>query len=101
MNRYFIFKKVRSVDTKKMRQLILKEDKIMDENLDESMKEIGEIIGELGSGEELIVKKKKRLILNKAEPKRRLILKTREPEIVEQEIIKPVLTGEKMILKKK
>jgi hypothetical protein len=103
MNRYFIFKKVRSVDTKKMRQLILKEDKIMDENLDESMKEIGEIIGEMGSGEELIVKKKKRLVLNKAEPKRRLVLKTREPKDTQDEIkeveITPALTGQKIILK--
>jgi hypothetical protein len=105
MNRYFVFKKVRSVDTKKMRQLILKEDKIMDENLDETMKEVSEIIGEFESQEEIIVKKNKRFVIKKEEPKRRLVLKTREPENIQDEIkeveIKPVLTGQKIILKKK
>ena len=101
MNRYFIFKKVRSVDTNKMKQLILKEDKVIEENMEESMKEIGEIIGELGSQEELIVKKKKRVVLNKPEPKKRLVLKPRELVEETKESIKPVFTGEKIILKKK
>jgi hypothetical protein len=101
MNRYFVFKKVRSVDTKKIKQLILKEDKIMDENLEESMKDIGKIIGEFESQEELIIKKKRRLVLNKPEPKKKLVLKVREPENIQVEPIKPILTGKKIILKKK
>jgi hypothetical protein len=42
LNRYFIFRKVREVDAKKMAQVILKQEEIIDRNGEEAIKEIEE-----------------------------------------------------------
>lgn len=62
MNRYFIFKKVRSVDAKKMAEVILKEQALEDRNSEENLQEVREMIDE---SDPPIVKKKLRLVLKK------------------------------------
>jgi mRNA capping enzyme len=69
MNRYFVFKKVRDVDVKKMAQVILKEEKF-DENQDEeTVKELEKEVEERDKQQDEPVKKTKRLVLKKIEPK--------------------------------
>jgi hypothetical protein len=58
MNRYFVFKKVRSVDAKKMAEVILKEGTV---NPEEKLEEVEEVV-------EPPIKKKQRLVLKKAKP---------------------------------
>jgi hypothetical protein len=67
MNRYFVFKKVRSVDAKKMAEVILKEDALLERNSEENIKEISKLLDE---EEDIpIVKKKKRLVIKKNDKK--------------------------------
>lgn len=81
MNRYFIFKKVRSVDAKKMAEVILKERSFEERNSEEISEEIAEMV------EQPIIKKKQRLVLKKP---------TKSDQPVEQGL---KFTGEKMIIK--
>jgi hypothetical protein len=87
MNRYFVFKKVRSVDAKKMMETLLKEHTFEERNSEEAIKEVEAMVQERQVVEAPIVKKKQRLVLKKpvAEP----------PPLVEG----PRFTGEKMTLK--
>lgn len=82
MNRYFVFKKVRSVDAKKMMETLLKEQAFEERNSDEALQEVEAMIQ---GTEAPIVKKKQRLVLKKP---------TQGPE-------GPRFTGEKLVLKKK
>jgi len=70
MNRYFIFKKVRSVDAKKLEEVILKEQRYQEETTEETMKEIQEYVEERveekTSIDTPIIKKKRRFVLKKA-----------------------------------
>ena len=62
MNRCFVFKKVRSVDAKKMMETLLKEDEFKDRNSEENLKEVEEMVRE--QSDEPIAKKR-RLVLKK------------------------------------
>ena len=73
MNRYFIFKKVRSVDVKKMAEVILKEQAIEERNSEDNLKELENMIDERELSEQPIVKKKQRLVLKKPVKKDNLV----------------------------
>jgi hypothetical protein len=88
MNRYFVFKKVRSVDAKKMMETLLKEQAFEERNSEEALQEVEAMVQER---EAPIVKKKQRLILKKP------AVDVPAPPLVEG----PRFTGEKLILKKK
>jgi hypothetical protein len=82
MNRYFVFKKVRSVDAKKMAEVILKEGTV---NPEEKLEEVEEVV-------EPPIKKKQRLVLKKAKP----------VEVTENVVTMPKgpnFTGEKAVIK--
>jgi mRNA capping enzyme len=105
MNRYFIFKKVRSVDAKKLEEVILKEQRVQEETAEETMKDIQEYVEQreeaVQTAETPIVKKKRRFVLKKpveaapasipvtnieqvqAPVKKRLVIKPKEPEPLE------------------
>jgi hypothetical protein len=83
VNRYFIFKKVRSIDTKKMMQTLLKEQTIMERNSEENLKEVEKVVA---MAETPVIKKKSRLVLKAPAP---------PTEPVEA----PRFTGEKITLK--
>jgi len=65
MNRYFVFKKVRDVDVKKMAHVILKEDELIDKLGEENVKDFEKHIEQFQKEEEIIQKKKERLVLKK------------------------------------
>jgi hypothetical protein len=94
MNRYFVFKKVRSVDAKKMAEVILKEQSVEDRNSEENLKEIEEIIEERTIAEKPIIKKKQRFVLKK--PAEEIV---RSLDIQTLPIEGPKFTGEKITLK--
>jgi hypothetical protein len=91
MNRYFVFKKVRSVDAKKMMETLLKEEEFKDRNSEETLKEIEEMVQENAELEQPIVKKR-RLVLKKP-----VLAAPKEQTAVEG----PKFTGEKITLKKR
>ena len=100
MNRYFIFKKVRSVDVKKMAEVILKEQAIEERNSEDNLKEVEDMVDERELSEQPIVKKKQRLVLKKPAKKDILGLAAQEtvPAIVPP-IQGPNFTGEKLFIK--
>jgi hypothetical protein len=72
MNRYFVFKKVRDVDVKKMAHVIIKEAEFEEKQSEETIKEIEKSIKERDESEkdqeeDEPVKKTKRLVLKKQE----------------------------------
>ena len=88
MNRCFIFKKVRSVDAKKMMETLLKGEEFKDRNSEETLNEVEKMVQEQAELEQPIVKK------------RRLVLK--KPAVALAVAIEgPKFTGEKITLKKK
>jgi len=93
MNRCFIFKKVRSVDAKKMMETLLKEEEFKDRNSEENLKEVEEMVKEQVLDEPIV--KKRRLVLTKpvAEPLMQVV--------VAEPVRGPMFTGEKIILKKR
>jgi hypothetical protein len=64
LNRYFIFRKVREVDAKKMTQVILKQNEFIENNGEEAIKEIEESLQiievEKSSKPKLVIKKSKK-----------------------------------------
>ena len=89
MNRYFVFKKIRSVDAKKMSEVILKEDTLLEYNTDEKITELSKILEEHDN--KTIVKKKKRIILKMNDKKTDITFDIKEksiPEIPQPEKIK-------------
>jgi hypothetical protein len=112
MNRYFIFKKVRDVDVKKMQEVILKEDRLIDQMGEQSLKEVEKMLEESKAevvAEPVIMKKKERLVIKKplkvvakvAEPEAPLpVDEVNEVKAVEA-VEKPVIrTGQKLVIKK-
>ena len=99
MNRYFVFKKVRSVDAKKMMEMLLKEEEFKDRNSEETLKEVEEMVKERIEVEQPIIKKR-RLVLKKTAPAPVPVTETVEP-IREVVLEGPKFTGEKIILKRK
>jgi hypothetical protein len=71
MNRYFMFRKVRNVDVKKMSDVILKQSAILDRLGEDNVREMENITEDLGSSNEELTtttpprKIKKRLVLKK------------------------------------
>jgi len=90
VNRYFIFKKVRSIDTKKMTQTLLKEQTIMERNSEENLKEVEKAVA---MAETPVIKKKSRLVL-KAPP-----TAPAPPAPAMEPVEAPRFTGEKITLK--
>ena len=90
MNRYFIFKKVRSVDAKKMMEVLLKEDAFKERNSEETLKEVAEFVQEVAEIEQPFPKKRK-LVLKKP------AAQVQVPEPVPAP--PPKFTGEKITLK--
>jgi len=88
MNRYFVFKKVRSLDAKKMSEIILKQNLVAEERDEETMKELIDTIQEKES-----VTTTQPLVVAKKNKKPKLVLKAFQPVIEEQEeepiIVKP------------
>ena len=77
MNRYFVFKKVRDVDVKKMSHVIMKEAEFEERQGEETIKEIEKSIKERDEEEkesEEPVKKTKRLVLKKKEEEQKPIV---------------------------
>ena len=105
MNRYFVFKKVRSVDAKKMMEMLLKEEEFKDRNSAETLKEVEEMVKERAEVEAPIVKKR-RLVLKKPLP---VPLPAAEPLPVAPEplpiseviLSAPKFTGETMTIKRR
>ena len=105
MNRYFVFKKVRSVDAKKMMEMLLKEEEFKDRNSAETLKEVEEMVKERAEVEAPIVKKR-RLVLKKPLP---VPLPAAEPLPVAPEplpiseviLSAPTFTGETMTIKRR
>ena len=85
MNRYFVFKKVRSVDAKKMSEVILKQNLVSDEREEEAMKEL---IGDIKGAEEkgLGVAVEEPLIIAKKNKKPKMVLKAFQPVMEEPTI---------------
>jgi hypothetical protein len=65
MNRYFVFKKVRSVDAKKMAEVILKEQGLQDRNAEENLEEVSKMVFDEEAENKTIEKKKRRLVIRK------------------------------------
>jgi hypothetical protein len=87
MNRYFVFKKVRSVDAKKMSEVILKQNLVSDEREEEAMKElIGDIKGAEEKGVGVGVAVEEPLIIAKKNKKPKMVLKAFQPVIEEPTI---------------
>jgi hypothetical protein len=63
MNRYFVFKKVRNVDVKKMYEIIVRQNEFIDRNGEENIKEIERSISDLNKKTNKITKSKKKIIL--------------------------------------
>ena len=95
MNRCFIFKKVRSVDAKKMMETLLKEEEFKDRNSEENLKEVEEIVKEQVLDEPIV--KKRRLVLTK--PVATMVVTP--TNVVAEPVRGPIFTGEKIILKKR
>jgi len=74
MNRYFVFKKVRDVDAKKMAVVITKEAEFQDKHDEEEVKELEKTLDKINETEPTVdeekepVKKTKRLVLKKDAP---------------------------------
>jgi hypothetical protein len=126
MNRYFVFKKVRSVDAKKMMEMLLKEEEFKDRNSAETLKEVEEMVDvlqnrqvaqngdshEISKGDQMRMKeraevekpivKKRRLVLKKAVPLPAPVAPLPVVEsISEVTLAGPKFTGETMKLKKR
>ena len=102
MNRYFVFKKVRSVDAKKLEEILLKEQALTGKIMEEGIKEVEEYVEERMSEETApIIKKKQRLVIRRPpqqkekEPEK----PKEEPKKQEEEQKGPVFTGKKITLK--
>jgi hypothetical protein len=85
MNRYFVFKKVRSVDAKKMAEVILKEQGLQDRNAEENLEEVSKMVLDEEAENKTIEKKKKRLVIMKNNKKTDITF-----EVVEKQEEKPV-----------
>jgi hypothetical protein len=126
MNRYFVFKKVRSVDAKKMMEMLLKEEEFKDRNSAETLKEVEEMVDvlqnrqvaqngdshEISKGDQMRMKERAE-VEKPIVKKRRLVLKKPVPlpapvaplpiveSISEVTLAGPKFTGETMKLKKR
>lgn len=94
LNRYFIFRKVREVDAKKMKQVILKQDEFLENNGEESIKEIEE---NLKRSEPVEIEKstKQKLVIKKPMKKQANIV-VETSELVEVQNIIPTGTPFKL-----
>jgi hypothetical protein len=89
MNRYFVFKKVRSLDAKKMSEIILKQNLVTQEYQEETMRELIGSVAEEGKPVETIP-----LIVAKKLKKPKLVLKAFQPVIEEEETMVEVKAEE-------
>ena len=80
MNRYFVFKKVRSLDAKKMSEIILKQNLVTQEYEEETMRELIGSVAEEGKPIE-----SKPLFVAKKIKKPKLVLKAFQPVAEEEE----------------
>jgi hypothetical protein len=74
MNRYFVFKKVRSLDAKKMSEIILKQNLVAEERDEETMKELIGSISEQGQAVATMP-----LVMAKKNKKPKMVLKAFQP----------------------
>lgn len=99
MNRYFVFKKVRSVDAKKMAEVILKQNEMIERIGDENLAELEE---KMKTMQEITVppvrKLKKKLVLQNFQPREDTPI-VEESKLEEVTILEP--TGEPIVIKVK